>query len=415
VSFEAVKSCLSCGYDIAGLDSGVCPECGRLHATPTADIDAIVLAASQFVRLMLNHEIPGQPVPVSPAAAGAPQSTILPLHLLLALLTDPTPSIQACLAWSSTDAAYLRPRIIAALPRVSMLYFPEGTIFELSSESRDILTQTLRTAEQLGETRATPEHLLYTLIARSQPDLAIHFANIGISLTNLQSYLRTRHVQPGAIQAPELRARVQRFFKAHPGSSPQNVKAPNSDSQSPCPQPSLSSRLLSPLLNLLRTKPLPPLVTMPFSLPIGTPHDDSNPFHLPADLIAFLAANRQLEYNADTCKAGAVTLLPLAALSLGELKLEDPPRSHRDLAADPFIEVPVPAVNLIASAVDYSGEYFLCWLPTLRLFANADVEHREITIFPDVSWTTIAANPSRYLDAQWQTRGWRRLLASDIR
>jgi len=72
-------------------------------------------------------------------------------------------------------------------------------------------------------------------------------------------------------------------------------------------------------------------------------------------------------------------------------------------------------VNLIASAVDYSGDYFLCWLPTLRLFANADVEHREITIFPDVSWTTIAANPSRYLDAQWQTRGWRRLLASDIR
>src|SRR6266511_2538682 len=36
--------------------------------------------------------------------------------------------------------------------------------------------------------------------------------------------------------------------------------------------------------------------------------------NLPADLVSFLAAGKQLEYDPATCKAGALTLRPLAKL-----------------------------------------------------------------------------------------------------
>jgi hypothetical protein len=37
---------------------------------------------------------------------------------------------------------------------------------------------------------------------------------------------------------------------------------------------------------------------------------------LPADLVAFLAAGKQLEYDPEPCEAGAITLLPLSELTL---------------------------------------------------------------------------------------------------
>jgi hypothetical protein len=47
-----------------------------------------------------------------------------------------------------------------------------------------------------------------------------------------------------------------------------------------------------------------------------------DPLQLPGDLVAFLAAGRQLEYTATACEAGAVTLVPLTYLKLERFPYE---------------------------------------------------------------------------------------------
>jgi hypothetical protein len=43
---------------------------------------------------------------------------------------------------------------------------------------------------------------------------------------------------------------------------------------------------------------------------------------LPANLVEFLAADKQLDYDPDACEAGAVTLVPLSELGLERFPVE---------------------------------------------------------------------------------------------
>jgi hypothetical protein len=211
--------CPSCHYDLASLPPGPCPECGRPGAIPTPEIQALILAASDVVRRMFSHELPGQPLPTPHTGLAIP-ATIDPAHLFLALLANPSPSIQACLAWCSTQAAIVTPLIIATLPRVDLVYHPEGSLFKLSSASHDLFAEAARTAERLGEPHATPEHLLFALLNTSPPTLATQLAELGLSPTNLQAHFRTRDLQPGSNQPPELQAKAKAFFSTRNRKTP---------------------------------------------------------------------------------------------------------------------------------------------------------------------------------------------------
>lgn len=141
----------------------------------------------------------------------------------------------------------------------------------------------------------------------------------------------------------------------------------------------------------------------------------THPLNLPADLVAFLQQGAQLRYDHTRCECGHVTLLPLHKLAVGEVWID--PLRHTQRAIKPpsggAVHYVLPAISLLASAEHYDAEYILCWLPTLGVFATADVEHGDVTTFPGITWTQIAADPLRFLDSQWsppEARGGERLL-----
>jgi hypothetical protein len=126
---------------------------------------------------------------------------------------------------------------------------------------------------------------------------------------------------------------------------------------------------------------------------------------LPADLVAFLAAGKQLEYDPEPCEAGAITLLPLS-----ELKLERLPVETGSLAVyeqDPhYPDVKsylVLGVNLVASCTgDYEAVGFLLWLPVERRYGVWDSSHCGIQVFgAEVTWEQIVANPVPHINAGW--------------
>jgi hypothetical protein len=124
---------------------------------------------------------------------------------------------------------------------------------------------------------------------------------------------------------------------------------------------------------------------------------------LPADLVAFLAAGKQLGYDPDACDAGAVTLVPLAGLKLKRFPVETSGDAFRkdDPNAPGVNSYLVLAVDLIASCdEDYSPAGLLLWLPVEQRYAAWDSSHCKIDVFAaDVTWQRIAADPVKYLEA----------------
>jgi hypothetical protein len=125
--------------------------------------------------------------------------------------------------------------------------------------------------------------------------------------------------------------------------------------------------------------------------------------NLPADLVAFLAAGKQLEYDPEACDAGAVTLVPLARLKLQRFPVETGGDAFRgdDPNAPGVNSYLVLAVDLVASCNgDYDPAGLLLWLPIERRYAAWDSSHCKIDVFAEeVTWERIAADPARYLEA----------------
>ena len=130
---------------------------------------------------------------------------------------------------------------------------------------------------------------------------------------------------------------------------------------------------------------------------------------LPEDLAAFLAAEKQLEYDPKDCDAGAVTLLPLNKLALelfpmytdsdsmtmADLNRDDP---HRGEDGYYLVE----GVNLIGSCAAYEPCGLLMWLPQEKCYGIWDSDHWHITAFsPEHTWSAIVTDPALYLNSGW--------------
>ena len=128
-----------------------------------------------------------------------------------------------------------------------------------------------------------------------------------------------------------------------------------------------------------------------------------DPLQLPDDLVAFLDAGQQLEYDPATCEAGAVTLLPHSKLRLRTFGAHCGTRHEAD---DPHPGVGVyrvPGVDLVGSCTgDYEPEGLLVWFPGEQSFGVWDSSHDYVLVFgPEVSWSEIVRSPARYINAQW--------------
>lgn len=126
---------------------------------------------------------------------------------------------------------------------------------------------------------------------------------------------------------------------------------------------------------------------------------------LPADLVAFLAAGKQLEYDPESCEAGTVELVPLDELKLERFPVETGSLDVRE--QDPHYPALnsylVLGVNLAASCTgDYEPVGLLLWLPVERRYGIWDSSHCGVRMFaPEVAWTWIAADPIPHLNAGW--------------
>jgi hypothetical protein len=127
--------------------------------------------------------------------------------------------------------------------------------------------------------------------------------------------------------------------------------------------------------------------------------------NLPADLVAFLEAGRQLEYDPTTCEAGSLTLLPLDKLKVElfpmdcqstPIEEEDP--HYRELGC--YL---VPAVNLVAECDGgYDPVGFLLWFPEEGRYGTWDSSHTYLAGFPkEVTWEQIVAAPAQHINSQW--------------
>ena len=122
-------------------------------------------------------------------------------------------------------------------------------------------------------------------------------------------------------------------------------------------------------------------------------------FELPADAVAALRSGFQFEYDPASCEPGRVGLTTFDELSASVVWV------GTDADGDPNAGIEgyylVPAVSLTRECEAYEPEFILLWLPNEKQFGTWDSDHWGLTVFPDVGWPEIAANPAAYLSAQW--------------
>ena len=126
---------------------------------------------------------------------------------------------------------------------------------------------------------------------------------------------------------------------------------------------------------------------------------------LPADLVKFLSAGKQLVYDPSPCEAGALTLIPLAELKLQRFPVETSslevyPQDPHYPSENSYL---VLAVDLVASCSgDYDAAGLLLWLPIEKRYGIWDSSHCGIQMFgPEIAWERIAADPVPHINAGW--------------
>lgn len=126
--------------------------------------------------------------------------------------------------------------------------------------------------------------------------------------------------------------------------------------------------------------------------------------NLPADLVAFLREGRQPLYDPALCEAGAITFLPLDRLKVEFFPMT--PDSPEDPHAGEHGCYLVAGASLLASCDAYDPAGLLLWLPLDGCYGTWDGEHGTLRVFaPEVSWSVIARDLSRYINAQWGLEG----------
>ena len=126
--------------------------------------------------------------------------------------------------------------------------------------------------------------------------------------------------------------------------------------------------------------------------------------NLPADLVAFLRSGKPLKYDPEACEAGAVELLPLDKLKVEFFPMT--PDSPDDPHAGEYGSYLVAGVSLLGSCDGYDPVGLLLWLPLDERYGTWDGEHGTLRVFrKNVSWTVIAKNAPRHINAQWEDEG----------
>ena len=126
--------------------------------------------------------------------------------------------------------------------------------------------------------------------------------------------------------------------------------------------------------------------------------------NLPQDLIDFLRNKKRLRYDYALCQAGKIKLKNIHDLSIEDVYVdsEESPLSKDDPNAGKKGYYAVPAISLVAECQGYDPDGILVWVPDISMFGSWDCDHWDLLVFPNITWTQIAANPLPFINAQWQ-------------
>jgi len=123
---------------------------------------------------------------------------------------------------------------------------------------------------------------------------------------------------------------------------------------------------------------------------------------LPEDLLGFLRAGRRLDYDESISQVGYISLKRAADLAVTTIETFPNCQSIID---DPYADLDglyqIDVYDLVAESERYDAEGLLSWIVALKQFGCVDPEHGDVISFPDLTWTELANDPLRYLDAQW--------------
>jgi hypothetical protein len=130
---------------------------------------------------------------------------------------------------------------------------------------------------------------------------------------------------------------------------------------------------------------------------------------IPTELLEFVGAGKQLEYEPDTCEAGMVKIYSLSNLKYERFPVEtsDSKLFKQDPNYPSTNSYLVLGVNLVESCTnDYDPVGILLWLPIEKRYGVWDVSHCTIIMFGDeITWENIVATPSDYINAGWFSPG----------
>ncbi len=125
----------------------------------------------------------------------------------------------------------------------------------------------------------------------------------------------------------------------------------------------------------------------------------------PQDLIEFIQAAKQLQYDAAASQIGLVRLKSSEELEPSRLQI---PTGCQDIddVDDPYEPIDgyyeAEVLDLVAHSEKYNPEGLLCWIAALNTFGSVDTEHGTVRTFPGATWSDIAASPRDFLDSQWE-------------
>jgi hypothetical protein len=113
---------------------------------------------------------------------------------------------------------------------------------------------------------------------------------------------------------------------------------------------------------------------------------------IPDDLRESLATPANRKITLKGCEVAWVKLFAPDELAMRMFTIYKKDGLHKDRFG---------GIDLVKECESYDPNGIMVWFSALKVYGQWDGDHHKIIVFPNVSWSNIAANPAPYFNAQW--------------
>lgn len=178
---QSKAGCPSCGYDLSGNTSGVCPECGKPVLRYTDRALAFMVEANRHACSYYRNGNPPRPARWWSMLI-TEREQINPGHILLGIISGPHGIGSHAVDHCGVDRQRLANIVVRLSPDCIPRHLPDGKTLPLSVASRDIVNVAAEEALQLGHRWVGTEHLLLAL-CRNPGDNVVNYGLVEANVT----------------------------------------------------------------------------------------------------------------------------------------------------------------------------------------------------------------------------------------